>query len=332
MDGYLSDCRQAKPVGFGDGFAVYKFENETGEGTISIYEVFPGVTLAYNDFHMQYFDSAFVPSCEVFCIDHCREGRLEYAAGTDAYSYVGAGDLKLDHRLSHTGRFVFPLSHYHGAMVSFDMKTAEEALPKEIRDFPVDLRRLKKKYCTDRYPKVLHGPESIEHIFGEIYRVPEKIKRPYFKIKILELLLYLEALEVPEQAGERPYFYKAQVERVKAIREFLMEHMDETVTQEELAARYGISLTSMKQCFKSVYGMSMGAWLLQYRMNRAAVFLLDERDRSVAEIAGRVGYDSPSKFAMAFRRVMGMSPAEYRKISVRTGRNGRDGAEENFIS
>ena len=34
--------------------------------------------------------------------------------------------------------------------------------------------------------------------------------------------------------------------------------------------------------------------------------------KSVAEIAGMVGYDSASKFAIAFRKIMGMSPLEYR--------------------
>lgn len=48
-------------------------------------------------------------------------------------------------------------------------------------------------------------------------------------------------------------------------------------------------------------------------MNFAAVLLKQEKSVKVAEIAGRVGYDSPSKFAMAFRKVMGMSPVEYRK-------------------
>lgn len=306
-------CDQAVLLAHSDGCTVYQLKNETGEGTITIYQVFPGVTLAYNDFHMQYFDSVFVPDRQLFCIDHCREGRLEYAAGHNAYSYVEAGDLKLDRRLTHTGHFSFPLAHYHGAMVSFDLETAIPALPKEIRDFPVDLQRLLKKYCIDQYPRVLHGPDSIEHIFGELYRVPERIKRPYFKIKILELLLYLEALELPDDGKERPYFYKTQVEKIKAIQNFLTQHMEETITQEELAARFDISLTSMKQCFKSVYGQTMGSWLLQYRMNQAASFLRQERDVSVAEIAGRVGYDSPSKFAIAFRKVMGMSPMEYRK-------------------
>ena len=31
---------------------IHHFQNETGEGTITIYPVFPGVMLAYNDFHM----------------------------------------------------------------------------------------------------------------------------------------------------------------------------------------------------------------------------------------------------------------------------------------
>ena len=141
----------------GDHCAIYPFRNESGEGTITIYEVFPGVCLAYNDFHMRYYDSAFRPGQDLLCIDHCREGRLEYPVKGDAYSYVEAGDLKLDRRLTHTGHFEFPLSHYHGAMVSFDLDTACKSLPQEMRDFPVDLRSLREKYCKDIDPAVIHA-------------------------------------------------------------------------------------------------------------------------------------------------------------------------------
>lgn len=295
-----------------DGCSVYQLRNETGEGTITIYEVFPGVSLSYNDFHIRYYDSEFKPDRNLFCIDHCREGRLEYPAADDAYSYVESGDLKLDRRLTHTGHFEMPLSHYHGAMVAFDMDKAVVSLPREVKNFPVNLRALQKKFCNGIYPYVVHGAASIEHIFGELYAVPEKIKRPYFKIKILELLLYLEALELPKNSAEKPYFYRTQVEKVKAVQQFLVGHMDENFTQEELSRRFDIPLTPLKNCFKSVFGASIGNYLLEYRMNRAAVFLRTEREVSVAEIAGRVGYDSPSKFAAAFRRKMGMTPMDYR--------------------
>lgn len=302
------------------GCCVHRFQNETGEGRITVYEVFPGVTLAYNDFHMQYYDSCFKPEGSWFCIDHCREGRLEYTAKDDACSYVEAGDLKLDRRLTHTGRFEMPLCHYHGAMISINMKEACGSLHKEIRDFPVDLPKLQKKYCRDIYPMVIHKSPAIEHIFSELYAVPERIRRPYFKIKILELLLYLDALELPEEAEKRPYFYKIQVEKTKAVRQFLIQHIDENFTQEELAERFDIPLTTMKTCFKSVFGSSIGSWLLQYRMNRAAVLLKTERESRVSDIAGQVGYDSPSKFAAAFRKIMGMSPAEYKRERTENSR------------
>lgn len=314
---YVQCCKDVALLAESGGCRVYEFRNETGEGVTTMYDVFPGVTLAYNDFHMRYYNSTFRPDKELFCIDHCREGRLEYTSKNDAYSYVETGDLKMDRRLTHTGRFEMPLSHYHGAMISFELEVACRSLHDEIKDFPVDLGRLQKKYCCDIYPMVIHGDSAIEHIFSELYAVPEKIKRPYFKIKILELLLFLEALELPEEMEEKPYFYKTQVEKVKAISRFLAQHMDENFTQEYLAQRFDIPQTTMKKCYKSVFGSTIGGWLLQYRMNQAAVFLKTERDTSVSEIAGRVGYDSPSKFAIAFRRIMGMSPMEYRR--KRTG-------------
>lgn len=312
MENFILNCDHSIRLAESDGCSVYQLRNETGEGTITLYEVFPGVTLAYNDFHMQYYNSDFKPERPMFCIDHCREGRLEYPAAQDTFSYVEAGDLKLDRRLSHKGHFEMPLSHYHGAMVAFDMDIASKNLPLEVRDFPVDLWVLQKKFCSDIYPMVIHGNPSIEHIFSELYAVPEKIKQPYFKIKILELLLYLEALELPNQSSEKPYFYKTQVEKIKAIGAFIRQHMDENFTQEALSERFEIPLTTMKQCFKTVFGATIGNYLMEYRMNQAAVLLKTKRNMSVAEIAGRVGYDSPSKFAIAFRKLMGMSPVEYR--------------------
>lgn len=313
MPSYFGDCDQVHLLAQSGGCTVYQLHNETGEGTITMYDVFPGVTLAYNDFHMRYFDSEFVPDRAMLCIDHCREGRLEYTARNDAYGYVEAGDLKLDRRLTHNGHFEMPLSHYHGAMVSMDMARACAALPGEFRDFPVDLLRLQGKYCADRYPHVLRSQPAIEHIFAELYTVPEAIKLPYFKIKILELLLFLDALELPDTLEEKPYFYKTQVEKVKAIQAFLAENMDKSYPQQELARRFGIPMTAMKQCFRSVFGTSIGTWLTRYRMNQAAVWLRQERGMSIAEIAGRVGYDSPSKFAAAFRRTMGTTPLDYRR-------------------
>ena len=96
MNEYMRRCEDAMLLAQSDGCGVYQFRNETGEGTITVYDVFPGVMLSFNDFHMNYYDSVFVPDSSLFSVDHCREGRMECPAGVDLYSYVEAGDLKLD--------------------------------------------------------------------------------------------------------------------------------------------------------------------------------------------------------------------------------------------
>ena len=48
-------------------------------------------------------------------------------------------------------------------------------------------------------------------------------------------------------------------------------------------------------------------------MDRTALLLRQEPQTSVAEIAGRVGYDSASKFAAVFRGGQGEDPLEYRR-------------------
>lgn len=220
-----------------DGCSVYQFRNVAGDGTMTCYEVFPGTMLSFNNFHMTYFDSEYTPGRELFAIDHCREGKMEYLAVENTYAYIGASDIKLDRRLTHTGQ----------------------------------------------YPGVIHEKGATEHIFGELYQVPEKIRILYFKIKILELLLYTDALELPKTREERPYYYKTQVEKVKSIQAFLIEHMAENHTLEELSDRFEIPLTGMKNCFRSVYGTSIKVWLTDYRMNQAAEFLRTDREKSVAD-------------------------------------------------
>ena len=294
------------------GCAVWQFCNETGEGTMTTYQVFPGVMLGFNDFHMEHLESRYVADRRLLAIHHCREGRMEYSPGNDRLAYTAAGDMKLDLRQQHTGTFVFPSHHYHGLTVAFDRDIVRSSLPQEVRDFPVTPETIIARWELGACPRVVHGAEAMERIFGELYRVPEQIRIPYFKVKILELLLCLDAMPIPAE-GETPYFCRTQVEKVKAIHAFLREHVGENFTQEALSRRFAISMTPMKTCFRSVYGMAIGTWLTQYRMDLAAELLRQRPELSIAEIGGQVGYDNAGKFTEAFKRVMHFTPSEYRK-------------------
>lgn len=295
-----------------DGCSVWQFRNETGDGTMTAYDVFPGVILSFNDFHMERYHSSYVPDRRILAIDHCREGRMEYSAGDGRIGCTSAGDMKLDLRRQHTGEFIFSSCHYHGLTVAIDLDIIGQSLSEEVKDFPVAPEEIITRFSLGAYPRVLHGMKEADYIFGELYRVPEKTRIPYFKVKILELLLYLNAMTVPEDENEQPYFYRTQAEKVRAIRQFLIAHISENYTQEELSRRFDIPMTAMKTCFRSVYGEAIGAWLTGYRMNRAAE-LLRESELSIEEIGSRVGYDNAGKFTVAFKKTMKLTPSEYRR-------------------
>lgn len=295
---------------------IMKVHDETGEGIMTMYHVFSGVTLMYNDFHMSKCVSGFQANTNLLCIDHCREGRIEHEVGKDAYGYLEAGDLRVDRRLNHSGQFVFPLCHYHGISIGFQLNVAAKELPNIVKGFSVDLARITEKYCSDSSMFVIHREPAVEHIFSELYNVPAKIKRDYFRIKVLELLLFLDALELSEHKEERPYFYKSQVEKIKAIQALMTKDLTKSYTIEELSNQFDIALTPLKNCFKNVYGSPIFAYMRTYRMNYAAVLLRTDKTLKIADIAGMVGYDSPSKFASAFKQEMGKTPLEYRKSFV----------------
>lgn len=308
---------------------VLRIADLTGDGMMTFYQVLPGVSVVTNDFHMKSCESGFQPDRDILCIDHCREGRIEQEIQSGVYSYFQAGDLKVDRRLHHCGRMEMPTKHFHGISIVFDLKLANKSLQDAMPGFPVDLYAIQQKYCDDQHPFVIPGEPSIEHIFSELYTVPLQIKPFYLRVKILELLLYLDALELsPHNKETRPYFYRRQVEKVKEIQKFLTDHFTEHYTLEYLAKRFDLPLTAMKSCFKSIYGNSIFAYVRTLRMHHAAKLLREDHALSIAEIAGAVGYESPGKFSAAFKAVMGNTPLAYRKFPVQLEAFRPDGEED----
>ena len=161
----------------------------------------------------------------------------------------------------------------------------------------------------------MHGDSVSDHVISELYRVPDSIRLEYLRVKVLELLITLKTIDPSVLGEERPYFYKTQVEKVKAIMAFMTNNPERHFTMEELSAQYDISVSALKQCFKGVYGTAIYTYMRNYRMDLAAT-LLTQTDEPITTIAGKVGYTNTSKFSEAFKKVKGKTPLEYRKVKI----------------
>ena len=77
--------------------SVLMLSDSTGEGVMTVYQVMPGVMICFSDMHMEKCDSEFElrKDKRVFCIDHCREGRIEMEVKPGVFSIMPQGYILL---------------------------------------------------------------------------------------------------------------------------------------------------------------------------------------------------------------------------------------------
>ena len=292
----------------------FHLKNETGEGAITLYHAFSGIELVYNDIHMAYCNKHQKPAGEVMEINYCKEGRSECLFGEHQYCYMSAGDLSFCSLQEQAHQSEFPTAHYHGITVTIDFSLITDEMKEILKLLSVDLERIRELSKIQDFT-LIRADQTIEHIFSELYKVPEKIRYGYIRVKILELLLVLTEFEPDADRSDHPHFSEVQIEVTKQIHEFLVENFQKHYTIAELSEQFKMSPTVLKKCFKGIYGDSVYAYMKRYRL-QVAERLLRESDFTVGEIAAQAGYLNPNKFTSAFCAEYGMPPTSYRRKEV----------------
>ncbi|MPM17492.1 HTH-type transcriptional activator RhaR [bioreactor metagenome] len=250
-------------------------------------------------------------------INHCHEGSFELELQGGMVSFLTEGDVAVnapgvqqitDSRLP-TGRYV-------GVAILLELATAQRSLDTLLPYSGINLFRLSEKLCSGRELFLLRARPEIEHIFSELYHVDDRIRETYIFLKTAELLLFLTLAE-NELRDALPRFSRQVVEATKAVCAYLMTKPVPKVPICELAGRFNVADTSLRECFKSIYGCPIGAFIRLQRMKRASTLLRDEEELSIGQIAQMVGYENQSKFAAAFKAVMLDSPLSYRHRHTR---------------
>ena len=267
----------------GDGPLRLELSCPQGRAQVTRYPVFPGIDLAYYDVH--------APAC--------------------ALEEPVPGLLRISCAQEPPREARFPTGHYHGITVTIDPRRAPDCLSCFLRDVDVRPGALIERFCSRDDFFISRSSPRVEHVFSELYCVPEHTRKGYFKVKILELLLFLSTFPVTPEELRTPGLSPSQAALAEAVRDLLLAHAGEKITGTQLSAALSVSETQLKAAFQAVYGMSPAAFLRAQRMHGAAQ-LLRSTNRTVLDIAGQFGYDNPSKFARAFRDVIGVSPNEYR--------------------
>ena len=97
--------------------------------------------------------------------------------------------------------------------------------------------------------------------------------------------------------------------RIKDVIEKLMKHFEQPFRIEDLADIANMSVSSLHRHFREVTAMSPIQFQKQLRLHEARRLLLSE-SADAAEVAFRVGYESPSQFSREYSRMFNLPPKE----------------------
>lgn len=280
-------------------------------GKLETYSLFPGIILSFINMNVDNIDNVFVETKlnpRLLEINHCSNGRYSYAVDDDKIMYFGKGDLCVSiYDLTKTTSD-FPLGYYEGLEIFIDVDEANEHLKDYIPDF--DLVEFYEKLEDSKGYVLIRANEKIDHVIGELYNVDERIKRPYYKLKCIELLLFFSIVKFTD--SENIQLSKRQTEIVENVKNDLIGDLESKITIDQLADRYGISKTTLKNCFKEVYGKPIFKWRKEYRLDYS-LSLIESGDYNISQVSEMVGYSSPSKFSQAFKDYFGYLPSEVKK-------------------
>ena len=100
-------------------------------------------------------------------------------------------------------------------------------------------------------------------------------------------------------------------ERIREVESYMQGAYREPVSTEALAQRAGMGARTFLRHFKAATGRHPAAYLQALRIE-AAKAMLEREGAPIQQVSSAVGYDDVAFFRGLFKRVTGMTPAEYR--------------------
>ena len=119
--------------------------------------------------------------------------------------------------------------------------------------------------------------------------------------------------EFPAAEGEGDYTALRLGQIREDIESYIREHYSSELSMQDVARAMNYSEAYFCKLFKQCFRVNFSAYLNEYRVSRARELLQSTR-LSVREVSRECGYSDANYFARVFKRIVGVTPSEYRVI------------------
>lgn len=124
--------------------------------------------------------------------------------------------------------------------------------------------------------------------------------------------LYFHCMEHTGLLRQSRKFTTKDVEYIIEFHNWILHHLDMQHSLDTLANQAGMSISKMQRLFRSVFDISIIAFIRRQRLNRARG-QLEVTTMSIKAIAREAGYRSLPAFTSAFAEAFGTTPAQLRR-------------------
>jgi len=94
---------------------------------------------------------------------------------------------------------------------------------------------------------------------------------------------------------------------------FMANNLDKNFSLNELSEKIGFSKTHYTSLFREATGVSPIDYFIRLKIQKSCQYL-DMTDLKIIQIATQLGFADPYYFSRAFKKIMGVSPINYKKI------------------
>jgi AraC-like DNA-binding protein len=178
------------------------------------------------------------------------------------------------------------------------LKNPEKSASKNDLIIPLDVNEMMLAYY-----------ESVIPYFSSIVKPPEDL----LELKFKELLFNI--ISNPNNQLLNNFLQSLVSPQANNIQPVIEANFWYNLKLEDYAKLCNRSLSSFKRDFFSVYGESPAKWLLKKRL-AYSLPLLNDSNKSIADIAFDCGFEDSTHFSHAFKKQYNVSPLKYRQNLV----------------
>ncbi|MGE7612932.1 response regulator transcription factor [Paenibacillus sp. NPDC101420] len=131
--------------------------------------------------------------------------------------------------------------------------------------------------------------------------------------------LSLSIEQAMQEAINLLYQVKSNIYRKEVLRitEILQKNVENKITLDRLAQEVNMNVNYLCRVFKQDTGRSIVQYMNELKINKA-IELLKLPDTRIKEVASQVGIDDPFYFNRVFKKIVGLSPSDFRKKLLAT--------------